>query len=278
VRSVRAPAGQELGAVASLHEALRAEPELVILFGDAIRGESVRRLVDFGDSLGIPVQYVCLVDYANSRGAADMGLLPDLLPGYRPVAASGSSPGLTLLEILASPDLEVLWVVGANPLARWPLASEQAFVVVQDLFLTETAARADVVLPAACAYEKTGTVTNTCGEVQRLRKALETPGTKTDLEIFGLLARQMGLDLGAWRVESVWEEIQRNVPGYNVPSAVLAAGGAAPTYPVNGRIGVNPRPELIRSAGDTLFTSGTLGRYSRILNSVPEAPGALYRS
>ncbi len=278
VRSLRAPAGQELGAVVSLHEALRAEPELVILFGDAVRGENVRRLVDFGDSLGIPVQYVCLVDYANSRGAADMGLLPDLLPGYRPVAASGGSPGLTLPEILASPDLEVLWVVGANPLARGPLASEQAFVVVQDLFLTETAARADVVLPAACAYEKTGTVTNTCGEVQRLRKALETPGTKTDLEIFGLLAQQMGLDLGPWRVESVWEEIQRNVPGYNVPSAVLAAGGAAPTYPVNGRIGVNPRPELIRSAGDTLFTSGTLGRYSRILSSLPEAPGALYRS
>jgi NADH-quinone oxidoreductase subunit G len=278
VRSVRAPAGEELAAVASLHEALRAEPELVILFGDAVRGENVRRLVDFGDSLGIPVQYVCLVDYANSRGAADMGLLPDLLPGYRPVTASGGSPGLTLPEILASPDLEVLWVVGANPLARWPLASEHAFVVVQDLFLTETAARADVVLPAASAYEKTGTVTNTCGEVQRLRKALETPGTKTDLEIFGLLAQQMGLELGPWRVESVWEEIQRNVPGYNVPSAVLAAGGAAPTYPVNGRIGVNPRPELIRSAGDTLFTSGTLGRYSRILNSVPEAPGALYRS
>ncbi len=278
VRSVRVPPGEELAGVESLREALRAEPELVILFGDAVKGENVRRLVAFGDSLGIPVQYVCLVDYANSRGAADMGLLPDLLPGYRPVTTAGGSPGLALPEILAAPDLEVLWVVGANPLARRPLASEQAFVVVQDLFLTETAARADVVLPAACAYEKTGTVTNTCGEVQGLRRALEAPGTKTDLEIFGLLAQRMGLDLGPWRVESVWEEIQANVPGYNVPSAVLAAGGAAPTYPVNGRIGVNPRPELIRSAGDTLFTSGTLGRYSRILNSVPEAPGALYRS
>jgi NADH-quinone oxidoreductase subunit G len=278
VRSVRVPSGEELAGVESLREALRAEPELVILFGDAIKGDSVRRLVDFGDSLGIPVQYVCLVDYANSRGAADMGLLPDLLPGYRPVTAAGGSPGLALPEMLAAPDLEVLWVVGANPLARRPLASQEPFVVVQDLFLTETAARADVVLPAACAYEKTGTVTNTCGEVQRLRRALETPGTKTDLEIFGLLAQRMGLDLGPWRVESVWEEIRRHVPGYNVASAVLAAGGAAPTYPVNGPIGVNPRPELIRSAGDTLFTSGTLGRYSRILNSVPEAPGALYRS
>ena len=52
---------------------LKAEPELVILFGDAIKGDAVRKLVAFGDSLGIPVKYVCLVDYSNSRGAVDMG-------------------------------------------------------------------------------------------------------------------------------------------------------------------------------------------------------------
>ena len=56
---------------------LKAEPELVILFGDAIKGDAVRKLVAFGDSLGIPVKYVCLVDYSNSRGAFDMGLCPD---------------------------------------------------------------------------------------------------------------------------------------------------------------------------------------------------------
>ena len=60
---------------------LRLEPELVILFGDTVKGDAVRRLVAFGDSLGIPVKYVCLVDYSNSRGASDMGLLPDLGPG-----------------------------------------------------------------------------------------------------------------------------------------------------------------------------------------------------
>lgn len=278
VGSLRAPAGEELAAVEALRDALRAEPELVILFGDAVKGQQVRRLVEFGDSLGIPVQYVCLVDYSNSRGAADMGLLPHLLPGYAPVAPTGAPPGLTLPEMLAAPDLDVLWVVGANPIARQPLLSEQAFVVVQDLFLTETAARADVVLPAASAYEKTGTVTNTCGEVQRLRKALEIPGTKTDLEILALLAHRMGFELGPRRSEEIWEEIRANVNGYNVPSAVLVAGGAFPTYPINGLQAVSPQPELIRSAGDTLFTSGTLGRYSNTLNCVPEAPGALYRS
>ena len=79
---VRAEAGQEFEALESLREKLAAEPELVILFGDSIKGDAVRKLVAFGDSLGKPVKYVCLVDYSNSRGAADMGVLPDLLPGY----------------------------------------------------------------------------------------------------------------------------------------------------------------------------------------------------
>ena len=67
----------------------RSNGELVIVFGDTIKGDAVRRLVAFGDSLGIPVKYVCLVDYSNSRGASDMGLLPDLGPGYHPVDAAG---------------------------------------------------------------------------------------------------------------------------------------------------------------------------------------------
>ena len=84
----------------------------MILFGDTIKGDGVRRLVAFGDSLGIPVKYVCLVDYSNSRGASDMGLLPDLGPGYHAAA----SAGMNLPEMLAATDLDVLWVVGANPL------------------------------------------------------------------------------------------------------------------------------------------------------------------
>jgi predicted molibdopterin-dependent oxidoreductase YjgC len=129
----------------------KAEPELVILYSASIKGDAVRQLGAFADSLGIPVKYVPLVDYSNSRGAVDMGLVPG--PG-----------GMTLPEMLAAEDLDVLWVVGANTLSRAALRAQQAFVVVQDLFLTETAARADVVFPAACGYEKSGTVTNTCGE------------------------------------------------------------------------------------------------------------------
>ena len=68
--------GGELAGVESLRDKLKAEGDLVIVFGDSIQGDAVRKLVAFGDSLGIPVKYVCLVDYSNSRGAFDMGVLP----------------------------------------------------------------------------------------------------------------------------------------------------------------------------------------------------------
>jgi len=259
--SARVALGGELDALESLRDRLRAEPELVIVFGDAIKGAGVRRLVDFGESLGIPVQYVCLLDYSNSRGAADMGMLPD-------------SGAMAMPEMLAAEDLDVLWVVGANPLRQVPGAGSR-FVVVHDLFLTETAKSADVVFPAASAYEKNGTVTNVCGEVQRLIKAVGAMGAKPDLEIMGLLAREMGVaaDLGPWIPDAVFAEIRKNVRGYDVSLPVLEMGGAAQTSALNGRVPLDGRPELIRSAHDNLFTSGTLGRYSKVLNSVVENHG-----
>jgi len=284
------PEGEELAGVEDLREQLRGESELVILFGDVIKGEGVKKLVAFGDSLGIPVKYVCLVDYSNSRGAMDMGLLPDLLPGYCPVSEAGTQPGMAIPEMLETEDLDVLWVVGANPLRNRKLTARYAFVLVQEMFLTETALAANVVLPAASAYEKAGTVTNTCGEVQRLRTAVTNPcgearrlpalrtlGTKQDLEIFELIAKQMGVGLGPWGPEAVFEEIRRVVPGYNMAVSTLSVGGAAQTMPLNGRIAFESRPDLIQSARDTLFTSGTLGRYSETLNSVLESPGRLYQ-
>ena len=266
-RAIYTQTGGELNALGELRDALAAEPELVILFNDAVKGADVHRLVEFGNSLGIPVKYCALVDYSNSRGAIDMGLTPELLPGYQPSGA----PGLTLREMLAAPDLDALWVVGANPLKEAPLASHRAFVVVQDLFMTETAQRADVILPAASAYEKNGTVTNVCGEVQRLRRAISVMGTKPDLEIIGLIGKEMGVlqQLGPWLPDTVYNEIRRTVKGYDIPLALVTVE-AQQTAPVNGRVHVEPRPDLVWSSRDNLFTSGTLGRYSKILNSVIE--------
>ena len=77
----------------SLREKLKAEPELVIVFDDSYKGDELRKLVDFAESLGIPVKFICLVDYANSRGAIDMGLTPELLPGYAPSGEAGHARG-----------------------------------------------------------------------------------------------------------------------------------------------------------------------------------------
>ena len=244
-------------ALEQLRDKLQAEPELAILFHDAIKGEDVRRLVEYGESLGIPVKYVALVDYANSRGALDMGLIP-------------GEGGMRIHEMLDAA-LDVLWVAGANPYKRGA-ARKSGFLVVQDLFLTETAQLADVVLPAASAYEKNGTFTNTTGEVQRVKKAIETMGAKPDLEIMGFIAREMGAAgaLGPWRPDVVFDEIRRTVRGYDVPVATIATGSAAQTAAVNGRLPLENRPELVQSDRNGLFASGTLGRYSRVLGSVVE--------
>jgi NADH-quinone oxidoreductase subunit G len=256
-----------------LREKLAKEPELVILFDDSYRGDDIRKLVAFGASLGIPVKYIPLVDYSNSRGAIDMGLAPELLPGYKP----SGQPGMHVDEMIKA-DLNVLWVVGANPFKGpepGPEGTPQGsgrFLVVQDMFLTETALLADVVLPAACAYEKHGTITNVTGEVQRLKRAINTMGAKPDLEIMGFIAREMGVaaTLGPWLADTVWEEIRKNVHGYQVSLAALATGGAAQTVPVNGRIPVESLPSLVHSDHNGLFASGTLGRYSKVLHSVVE--------
>ena len=102
-------------------------------------------------------------------------------------------------------------------------------------------------------------------------------GVKADLEIMGLLSKVMGLDLGIWTPEKVFEEIRRTVRGYDVQLPIIVTGGAAPTQPVNGCLSVLPDPELIRSSEDTLFSSGSLGRYSKMLNAAMEAPGKLYK-
>jgi NADH-quinone oxidoreductase subunit G len=203
-----------------------------------------------------------------------MGLLPDLGPGLKPAA----TVGMTLPQMMAATDIDIFYIVGANPLQRYEMASKNAFVIAQDMFITETTHRADILLPAASAYEKSGSFTNVTGEIQKLQTAARTMGVKSDLEIIGLVAKEMKLDIGIWSPSNVFEEIRQSVSGYNIPLPIIATGQAAQTSPVNGRVPVASAPELIQPAGNTLFTSGSLGRYSKKLTSVVEHPGQLYRS
>ena len=269
---VRSEAGRELDGVQSLRDKLASETSLVIIYGDCIKGDAVRKLVAFGDSLGIPCKYVCLVDDSNSRGALDMGLTPDLGPGYHAV----DKPGMSYHEMLDASGLDLLWIVGENPYINQAFHAPK-FMVVQDMFMTESAKLADLVLPSASAYEKTGTVTNVCGEVQRLKRAAKVMGTKSDLEIIGLIAKEMGQNIGIWTPDKVFDEIRSTVSGYNIPLPVLSSGATAQTSPVNGRVSSTVKPEAIQSANNTLFTSGSLGKYSKLLNSLMESPGGLYK-
>jgi NADH-quinone oxidoreductase subunit G len=311
----------------ALRDKLRAEQNLVIVFGSEIIGDDLAQLVKFGSGIS-GAKFVCLADYANSRGAADMGLYPDLLPGYHPIAGNSrfhkewgeisKTEGLDLagmVEAGKSGQLEALYVVGANPVGRMeidPFTFSKSFVVVQDMFLTETAVIADVVLPAANAYEKSGTFTNTCGDLQLVKKAGEVTGTKSDFEMIVRIADAMGFDVrklvpfgGGTRADmgqsrgaqsgeadrhAIWleaqglepklspfdptailDEIQRLVPGYDVSRSNLLAGNSEHTSLAEAGVSVVQKPVSIVPANDTLFTSGTLGRYSRALNSVSES-------
>jgi NADH-quinone oxidoreductase subunit G len=190
-------------------KAVMAEESLVIIFGQEYRRAALEALVAWGLTRG-NVRFASLGDHANSRGAADMGLFPALLPGYVPVGEPGAfseydglpqSGGKSQSEIFAAAgngELGALLVVGANPVARLgvsPAALKNTFVIVQDIFLTETAAMADVVLPATSLYEKSGTVTNTFGDVQLVKKAADHAGVKPDFEILVRLAGAMGVDV-----------------------------------------------------------------------------------
>jgi len=283
-----------------LKAALEAESDVAVVFGAELSGAAIATLAAFGSKLPGKTHYLALGDYSNSRGAADLGLLPDRFPGYAQVddakareafeqlwgCVLSSKPGMTapeMVEAAQSGILKALYVVGANPFAHFgkPGAGrgKLAFLIVQEMFLTETAKAADIVLPAASAYEKDGTVTNTSGEIQLLRKGAEVMGPRSDFDLFRILSHQLEkLGLGKAfhykTVGAVFEEIRKGVPAYNVPLAGLLTGGAEATLAQFARDGHGPSDVpagLIRSANDNLFTSGTLSRWCTMMESLPEA-------
>jgi len=176
----------------------------------------------------------------NVQGACDMGALPNVLTGYQAVtdqekrkaseAAWGVSalpakPGLTMGEMMSTkPEggVKAMYIMGENPIITDPdmrhtrqSLTNLEFLVVQDIFPTETAVIADVILPAAAFAEKDGTFTNTERRVQRVRKAVEPPGeAKPDWEIIILLAEKMGHRFGYKNPEQIMEEIASLTPIY----------------------------------------------------------------
>lgn len=176
----------------------------------------------------------------NVQGACDMGGLPNVYTGYQPVSdlavakkmeeawgVTGlpTQPGLTVTKMLPKAhdgELKAMYIIGENPMvsdadlnhAEKSLKNLE-LLVVQDIFMTETARIADVVLPSACFAEKEGTFANTERRVQRVRKAVDPPGQcKDDWWITCQLASRMGYTMAYDNSRAIFEEIGRVTPSY----------------------------------------------------------------
>ena len=246
------------GAVLLYDEMATREPSGATLPQDALQ------LALLTDNFGRPGAGVGpLLADNNSLGARDMGVLPDQLPGYQTLgdgAALAQAWGAALPETagkdydaMLGGGVRALYVMGADP-ARHATPEQLAklealdLLVVQDLFLTETAQRATVVLPAVAYTEKDGTFTNTERAVQVVRRAmLVLPGARPDWQLLRDVANAMGLD---WRYGSATEilkEISRVVPLYaGVSRRGLGAGGARWPFSM-GAVGANGKAPLVGS-------------------------------
>jgi formate dehydrogenase alpha subunit len=175
----------------------------------------------------------------NVQGACDMGGLPNVYPAYQQVsneaarkkfeAAWGvklsAKPGLTLMEIMAAAgkgDIKALYIMGENPLLSDPDLKHVEkelrnldLLIVQDIFLTETAQIANVVLPSTSFAEKEGTFTNTERRVQRVRKIVDAPGeAKADWEIISELSTKMGYSMKYSSAKEIFYEVINVTPSY----------------------------------------------------------------
>ena len=204
---------------------------------------ALANLVRLTSSIGHKRGILALPRENNAQGACDMGSLPDCLPGYHSLDDTPArqrfeerwgtrlptSPGLTALEMVqraGEGKLKGILIVGENPVASFPspsvvkkaLASLE-LLVVADMFMTETARLATVVLPAASFAEKDGSFTNFEGRVQPIRKAIEPVGhSLPDWEIVRQLANRMGHPMPYSSPQEVMAEIQELVPLYRRPA------------------------------------------------------------
>lgn len=195
----------------------------------------------------------------NVQGASDAGLIPMMFPDYQRVVTPGvtakfelawklapgtldTKPGLTVVEVMHAiqhGDIRGMYIMGENPAMSDPdvnhardSLSKLEHLVVQDIFFTETAYYADVILPASAFPEKTGSFTNTDRTVQLGRQAIDPPGdAKQDLWIIQQMAHGLGLDWNYQHVSEVFEEMRHTMPSIVGISWKRLENEGAVTYP-----------------------------------------------
>ncbi len=227
----------------------------------------------------------------NVQGASDAGLIPMVYPDYRPVADPDArawfeqfwgaelnpEPGLTVVEIADAAwekRIQGLYIMGENPAMSDPDAahvrealSRLEHLVVQDIFLTETAAFADIVLPATAFPEKTGTFTNTDRRVQLGRKAVDPPGAaRQDWWIVQELARRLGLGWNYRGPADIHTEMRACMPSIKGISWSRLEREDAVTYPCEDE--TEPGREIIFAEGYP--TPGGRGKLSAVALSPPD--------
>ncbi len=285
-----------------------AESVTVLIGGDPFRaGETeaalgwLRTLARILKALGKEVWVQFLFDRPNQLGAWELGALPAMLPGWRAIGDNknravferewgtppATKPGADfgrMLSLCKAGKMDALYVVGSDPVLSTPdgglidaALAKLGFLIVQDSHLSETAARADVVLPAAAHGEESGTFTNNEGRVQKV-SAIRRPAFEAipHGEIFARLADALGHALGSCAPEAVFAEIARLVPAYRgIDLDDFGHEGAltaAPRHSAEGDLEMPPVPAPRKSAGlelvtgDCLFHSGYLSRHSNNLD------------
>lgn len=250
--------GVDPGLIRKAAETYAKAPSAVIICTDGMNrmaqnvasAKAAANLALVTGHLGKPSSGVfVLAEKANAQGAIDMGLAPDMLPGFKSIADEEArkkieelweSPlpegeGLDAAQIIkkaAEGEIRGLYVVGENPLDTYPdrelvekALSQLDFLVVQDMFSTSTAAKANAILPVTSFAEKVGTYTSAERLVQRLNPALKIPGPKADLEIFQALSVVMGKSMTYAGPESIMDEIAGLIDVYQgISYGRLAAG------------------------------------------------------
>jgi predicted molibdopterin-dependent oxidoreductase YjgC len=214
------------------------------------------------------------VQNANSWGARDMGVLPDTLPG----GGAPKQKGMTTGEILAAAGggkLQALWVMQSNPAIDFPDAAKAKkalesvpFLVVTDLFLTETAELAHVILPVVSVAERNCTLTNVEGRVQKAVRAMDPRGAaKEDWKILTMLAEDLGSSLGYSTAEAVGKDVRAAYSGAAAAPAPAMAKAEAPAAAKTG--GDLP---LALFTGKLMFDRSTIQGRSTVLPGLAPDP------
>ncbi|NOX19988.1 MAG: NADH-quinone oxidoreductase subunit NuoG [Nitrospirae bacterium] len=247
-----------------------------------------------------------LSERPNYQGAMDMGVLPDMLPGGRPLemfkqkaeeALGREVPadrGLNLFEMIDAASegrLKALYVMGENPVFNMPdkdriteALKKLEFLVVQDIFLTETALMADVVLPARAWSERTGTYTNLERRIQFIRSGTDSADGMEDWRILEEISARLGEEKRFAILDEVWEEVVHVSPlhsglGYDDikdgkaiwPYKGEPLRGVEETYEIQGLDNIRPiKSGQVLQLDRPLYHSGSISRHSKALRSIED--------